>query len=92
MKVRKTPERMCTGCSVMKPKKELIRIVKGKDEDISVDLTGKKPGRGAYICRDLKCLEQAFKTKRLERNLGLKVSEDVYNKLKNEILGDNVEP
>ncbi|QGU95211.1 DUF448 domain-containing protein [Clostridium bovifaecis] len=91
MKVKKIPERMCTGCSVMKPKKELIRIVKGKDEDISVDLTGKKPGRGAYICRDLKCLEQAFKTKRLERNLGLKVNEDVYNRLKNEILGDNPE-
>jgi hypothetical protein len=73
----------------MKPKKELIRIVKNKDEEIFVDLTGKKPGRGAYICRDLKCLEQAFKTKRLERNLGVKISEDVYNKLKSEILGEN---
>ncbi|MFU0823881.1 RNase P modulator RnpM [Clostridium sp.] len=89
MKTKKVPQRMCTGCSSMKPKKELIRIVKNKDEEIFVDLTGKKPGRGAYICRDLKCLEQAFKTKRLERNLGVKISEDVYNKLKSEILGEN---
>jgi len=73
----------------MKPKKELIRIVKNKDEEIFVDLTGKKPGRGAYICRDLNCLEQAFKTKRLERNLGVKINEDIYDKLKSEILEEN---
>ncbi|KYH29885.1 MULTISPECIES: RNase P modulator RnpM [Clostridium] len=89
MKTKKVPQRMCTGCSSMKPKKELIRIVKNKDEEIFVDLTGKKPGRGAYICRDLNCLEQAFKTKRLERNLGVKINEDIYDKLKSEILEEN---
>lgn len=89
MKTKKVPQRMCTGCSSMKPKKELIRIVKNKDEEIFVDLTGKKPGRGAYICRDLNCLEQAFKTKRLERNVGVKINEDIYDKLKSEILEEN---
>lgn len=91
MKVRKIPQRMCTGCSTMKPKKELIRIVKNKDGEISVDLTGKKPGRGAYICRNLDCLEQAFKTKRLERNLGIKLDEDIYNKLKDEISANELD-
>ena len=66
MKVKKIPLRMCTGCMEMKPKKELIRIVKTPDEDVCVDLTGKKSGRGAYICKNIECLEKAFKTKRLE--------------------------
>lgn len=88
MKMKKIPKRMCNGCSEMKPKKELIRIVKNKEDEISVDLTGKKPGRGAYICRDIKCLEMAFKTKRLEKNLGTKISEEIYNRLKDEIIGE----
>lgn len=88
MKMKKIPKRMCNGCSEMKPKKELIRIVKNKEDEISVDLTGKKPGRGAYICRDIKCLEMAFKTKRLEKNLGTKISEEIYDRLKNEIIGE----
>ncbi|AYF54809.1 YlxR family protein [Clostridium botulinum C] len=86
MKIKKIPNRMCTGCSEMKPKKELIRVVKNKENELSVDLTGKKPGRGAYICRNLECLEKAFKTKRLERNLGIKIDEEIYEKLKSEIL------
>lgn len=89
MKMKKIPERMCTGCSTMKPKKELIRVVKNKDGEISIDLTGKKPGRGAYMCRDIQCLEKAFKTKRLERNLNVKFTEDIYDILKNQILEDN---
>ena len=85
MKVKKIPQRMCTGCMEMKGKKELLRIVNSKEGEISVDLTGKKPGRGAYICKSIECFEKSFKTKRLERNLGGKVSEEIYGKLKDEI-------
>lgn len=85
MKAKKIPQRMCTGCMEMKPKKELIRVVKNKDNEISIDLHGKKPGRGAYICRSIECLEKSVKTKRLERNLESKISEEIYAKLKEEI-------
>ena len=85
MKVKKIPQRMCTGCMEMKCKKELLRIVRSKEGEISIDLTGKKPGRGAYICKSIECFEKSFKTKRLERNLGGKVSEEIYGSLKDEI-------
>ena len=85
MKVKKIPQRMCTGCMEMKPKKELIRVVKNKENEISIDLNGKKPGRGAYICRDSVCLEKAVKTKRLERNLECKINDEIYDKLNEEI-------
>lgn len=85
MVVKKIPQRMCTGCNTMKPKKELIRIVRNKEGEVSVDFTGKKPGRGAYICKDIDCLKKAFKTKRLSKNLEVAISEDIYNKLKEEI-------
>lgn len=85
MKVKKVPQRMCNGCMEMKPKKELIRIVRSKEGEISVDLIGKKPGRGAYICKNLDCLEKAFKAKRLEKNLEVKIAEDIYKKLREEI-------
>jgi len=88
MKVKKIPQRMCTGCMEMKPKKELIRVVKNKENEISIDLHGKKPGRGAYICRNIQCLEKAVKTKRLERNLEIKLDEQVYERLKGEIEDD----
>ncbi len=86
MKVKKIPQRMCTGCMEMKPKKELIRVVKNKENEISIDLHGKKPGRGAYICRNIRCLEKAVKTKRLERNLETKINDEIYDKLKEEIV------
>jgi uncharacterized protein len=85
VKVKKLPQRMCAGCMEMKPKKELIRIVRSKEGEISIDLIGKKPGRGAYICRNEECLTKAFKTKRLEKNLEAKISDEIYNKLKEEI-------
>ncbi len=72
---------MCTGCMEMKPKKELIRVVKSKENEISIDLVGKKPGRGAYVCKDRACLEKAFKTKRLSRNLETPISEEIYDEL-----------
>lgn len=85
MKVKKIPQRMCTGCMQMKPKKDLIRIVKNNQNEISVDLTGKSPGRGAYICKNPECLENAFKAKRLEKNLNIKIDSEIYDKLKEEI-------
>ncbi|SHJ42052.1 hypothetical protein SAMN02745248_00056 [Hathewaya proteolytica DSM 3090] len=85
MKTKKVPERRCVGCMEMKPKKELIRIVRNKEGEISVDLTGKKPGRGAYVCKNQCCFNEAFKTKRLDRSLGHNIEEEVYDKLKDEI-------
>lgn len=85
MKVKKVPLRMCTGCSEMKPKKELVRVVRNKEGEVSIDLTGKKPGRGAYVCKNIECLEKAYKTKRLERNLEVKIAEEVYARLREEI-------
>lgn len=85
MKIKKIPLRMCTGCMEMKPKKELIRIVKSPEGDISVDLTGKKSGRGAYICKSINCLEKAVKTKKLNRSLDVNIDESILNVLKEEI-------
>ncbi|MBV7274904.1 RNase P modulator RnpM [Clostridium thailandense] len=85
MKQKKVPQRMCTGCMEMKPKKELIRVVRGTEGDISVDITGKKNGRGAYVCRNIECLEKAFKAKRLQKNLEAQISEEIYKRLRDEI-------
>lgn len=82
MKVKKIPMRMCNGCMEMKPKKELIRIVKSPTGEISVDLTGKKSGRGAYICKDVECLEKSYKAKRLNKNLESEINSEIYEKLK----------
>lgn len=66
--MKKQPERTCMGCNEKKSKKEFIRIVKNKDNEINIDRTGKMPGRGAYICDDIQCLEKLIKTKRLEKD------------------------
>ena len=80
--------RMCLGCNEMKPKKELVRIVKSAEGEVSLDLTGKKSGRGAYICRDAECLNKARKARRLERSFSCKISDEIYDsmgaELKNE--------
>lgn len=88
MKMRKIPQRMCNGCMEIKPKKELIRIVKSPEGEVSIDLTGKKPGRGAYICKNSECLEKAFKTKKLSRSLETPISEEVFEALRNEIINE----
>jgi len=88
MKVKKIPQRMCTGCGEMKPKKELIRVVKNKEGEVSVDLTGKKSGRGAYVCKKQECLEKAYKTKRLEKNLETKIDDELYSSLKAEMTNE----
>ena len=85
MKQKKIPLRMCLGCKEMKPKRELIRVVKSNEGEISIDLVGKKPGRGAYICRSADCLEQAIKAKRLEKAFETTIDMDIYHILKNQL-------
>jgi len=85
MAEKKIPLRKCLGCGEMKPKKELIRVVKSPEGEISIDLTGKKSGRGAYICHSKECLSKAQKSKRLEKSFSTKIEEDVYNALVSEL-------
>lgn len=85
--MKKIPLRTCMGCNEKKPKKELIRIVKNKDGVISIDRTGKQEGRGAYICDNVACLDKVVKSKRLEKVLESKISEDIYNNLRGVVIG-----
>lgn len=80
--LKKIPQRTCIGCNGAKPKKELIRIVKNKSGEVSIDRTGKKEGRGAYICDDVSCLDKAIKTKRLEKVFEMKIKEEIYQDLR----------
>ena len=94
--MKKIPLRKCTGCGEMKPKRKLIRVVKAPvktDEssnvieggEISLDLTGKKPGRGAYVCKNAQCFEKARKARRFERSLSCKIPEEVYDQMLEEL-------
>ena len=91
MHTKKLPMRKCLGCGEMLPKKELVRVVKTKtgegeeDFEISLDLTGKKAGSGAYVCRKSSCLSLARKAKRLERALSCRIPDEVYDKLEKEM-------
>lgn len=95
MKQKKIPLRMCTGCGEMKPKKELVRVVKAPEktlEDgavtgggISLDLTGKKPGRGAYVCHNPECMKKARKARRFEKAFSCKIPEEVYDRMEEEL-------
>jgi len=85
MAVKKIPMRKCLGCMEQKPKKELVRVVKSADGDISLDLTGKKNGRGAYICPEVSCLEKAKKAKRLERAFECAIPTEVYEAMESEL-------
>ncbi|MDD2647846.1 MAG: YlxR family protein [Eubacteriales bacterium] len=76
---------MCVGCRQMSPKRELIRIVKSPEGVLSVDLKGKAPGRGAYICKSSECLEKALKQKQLERALEAKIGDDIALRLREEV-------
>lgn len=99
MKQKKIPLRKCTGCNEMKPKRELIRVVKLPDTvnesgevtekgNIELDFTGKKPGRGAYICPSSDCLNKAIKAKRLEKAFSSSIPSEVYENLKEELSKD----
>ena len=83
--VKKIPMRMCLGCGEMKPKKELIRAVKSPEGEISMDLTGKKSGRGAYICRSSECFRKARKARRFEKAFSCQISEQVYDAMEKEL-------
>lgn len=85
MKQRKIPLRKCTGCQEMRSKKELIRVVHNDEGEFSLDFTGKKSGRGAYICPNAECLERAIKSKGLERSFKCAVPRDIYDSLKKEL-------
>lgn len=83
--VRKVPMRKCIGCQEMKNKKELMRVLRTTEGDIVLDTTGKKNGRGAYICFSEECFEKAVKNKGLERSLKMSIPAEVYESLKKEI-------
>lgn len=84
--MKKQPQRTCMGCNQKKDKKQLIRIVKNKENEIFIDKTGKKEGRGAYICDDIQCLDKLIKSKRLERIFEIKISDEIYESLRGVIL------
>ena len=83
--VKKIPLRMCLGCGEMKPKKELIRVVKSPEGEISLDLTGKKSGSGAYICRSCECFDKARKARKFEKSFSCRIDEEVYNSMEGEL-------
>ena len=85
MQNRKIPFRKCMGCGEMKSKRELVRVVKNKEGAISLDLTGKKAGRGAYVCPQLSCLQKARKSRGFERALSCKIPEEVYDQMEQEL-------
>jgi predicted RNA-binding protein YlxR (DUF448 family) len=85
MKQKKIPQRLCVGCQEMKLKKELTRIVRSPEGEVTIDLSGKKAGRGAYVCKSKACLEQAVKAKRLERSLKQSIDPAVYQTLLAEV-------
>lgn len=85
---RKIPERRCSGCGESFPKSSLLRVVRAPDGSVSLDFTGKKSGRGAYVCRNVRCFKKARKAKRFERSLECEIPEEVYDALESE-LGEN---
>ena len=100
MRQKKIPLRKCSGCGEMKPKQELVRVVKApsvtaedgtvlRQGEISLDLTGKKSGRGAYVCQDIACLKMARKARRLERAFSCKIPEELYDQLEEEMTKAN---
>ncbi len=88
---KRVPVRMCVGCRESFPKKELLRIVRSPDGEIALDLTGKRSGRGAYICRSTDCLAKARKNRGLERAFGAAVEDEVFGKLALEIEASGVQ-
>lgn len=87
-KTKSIPERQCVGCSAHRPKSELIRVVRGPEGDISLDHSGKRSGRGAYICKNVLCLKKAQKSRRLEKCLDSAIPEEVYARLEKELSAD----
>lgn len=84
---KKIPMRMCVGCREMKPKKELVRVVRSNEGDVSIDPIGKAPGRGAYICPEAACLQKAKKSRALERAFQQKIDPALYDTLEQQLAG-----
>ena len=84
-KPKKIPMRQCMGCNEHKPKAELLRVVRSPEGEISLDFVGKKSGRGAYVCRDIKCLKKARKSRRIDRTLECETSDSVYDSMETEL-------
>ncbi len=84
--MKSIPKRTCIGCNSQKEKKELIRIVKNKDEEIIIDKTGRAEGRGAYICNDIDCLNKAIKNKKIEKTFKMKIENEIYENLRGVII------
>ena len=84
---KKVPARRCIACNEQKEKKELLRIVRTPEGNVEVDLTGKKNGRGAYICKNEECLKKVIKSKRLEKNLDISIDSDFYEDIRRIIVG-----
>ncbi len=89
MTEKKTPQRKCLGCNQMKDKQILVRVVRNADGTVSVDLTGKMPGRGAYICRNEKCLNTALKSHRLDRSLKCHIQDEISDTLREQLKDSN---
>ncbi len=85
MKNRKIPMRQCVGCREMKPKRELVRVIRTLEGEVTVDVTGKKNGRGAYICKNQSCLSAAVKSKGLERSLKTSIPQEIYAEFEKEM-------
>ena len=84
-KVKKIPQRQCVGCREMKEKRELIRVVRSPEGEISLDFKGKKPGRGAYLCPNAECLKRARKSRALERAFETAITPELYDELEKEM-------
>ncbi len=84
-KIKKIPERRCSGCQQSFPKNELLRVVRSPEGEVSLDFTGKKSGRGAYVCKKLSCFSKARKAKRFERSLDTTIPDEVYEQMESEI-------
>jgi len=84
---KKIPMRQCLGCREMKPKRDLVRAVRSPEGEVSLDFGGKKPGRGAYVCRNTECLKRAVKSRALERAFGVSIPLSVMDALSNQMEG-----
>ena len=88
MQQKKIPMRQCGGCGEMRPKRELVRIVRSPEGEISLDLTGRKNGRGSYVCKSVECFEKAIKRKSFERAFGMKIPEETAENILKELTSE----
>lgn len=88
---KKIPLRQCVGCQQMKPKKDMMRVLKTPEDEMTLDTTGKKNGRGAYLCKDMECLKKARKNKGLERSFKMSIPDTVYDSLIKEFGAEDAE-